>query len=114
MHQHERPKNPPALRPFPLPILTSSLRRLRRTPFVPFQQGWGILFSPCRPSRPLGPTSEPRMSNLPTHHEDHPDVISRNARIGLVLFAIYFSLFLLFLLLNVLTPGTMAKSPFDL
>jgi len=54
------------------------------------------------------------MSNLPTHHEDHPDVISRNARIGLVLFAIYFSLFLLFLLLNVLTPGTMAKSPFDL
>ena len=53
------------------------------------------------------------MSNLPTHHEDHPDVISRNARIGLVLFAIYFALFLLFLLLNVLSPDTMAKATFE-
>ena len=54
------------------------------------------------------------MSNLPAHHEDHPDVISRNARLGLVLFAVYFSLFLVFLLLNVLSPDTMAKSTFEL
>ena len=62
------------------------------------------------PGNPL----EPDMSTLPTHHEDHPDVISRNARIGLVLFAVYFALFLLFLLLNVLTPDTMAKSTLEL
>jgi hypothetical protein len=51
--------------------------------------------------------SNPPPSALPEHHEDHPDVISRNAAIGLFLFAIYFSLFLLFLLLNVLSPKTM-------
>ena len=54
------------------------------------------------------------MSNLPAHHEDHPEIISRNATLGLLLFAVYFSLFLLFLLLNVLSPDTMAKSTFEL
>jgi uncharacterized BrkB/YihY/UPF0761 family membrane protein len=50
------------------------------------------------------------MSNLHEHHEDHPDVISRNALAGLALFAIYFGIFLLFLLLNVLSPKTMAMT----
>lgn len=50
------------------------------------------------------------MSNLPEHHEDHPDVISRNALAGLALFAIYFAIFLLFLLMNVLSPKTMAMT----
>ncbi len=45
------------------------------------------------------------MSELPLHHEDHPAVISRNARIGLALFAVYFSLYVGFLLLNVFAPA---------
>jgi hypothetical protein len=52
-------------------------------------------------------STTPTPSSLPEHHEDHPDVISRNATIGLFLFAIYFALFLFFLLLNVLSPNTM-------
>ena len=48
------------------------------------------------------------MSDLPTHHEEHPDVISHNARVGLVLFVLYFLLYLGFLFLNVLSPKTMA------
>lgn len=47
---------------------------------------------------------------LPSHHEDHPDVISRNARLGLGLFAVYFALFLAFLLLNVFKPTLMAAT----
>jgi len=48
------------------------------------------------------------MAELPSHHEDHPDVISHNARTGLMLFVLYFALFLAFLFLNVLWPETMA------
>ena len=48
------------------------------------------------------------MSELHPHHEDHPDVISHNARMGLGLFVLYFVLYIGFLLLNVFLPGTMA------
>lgn len=54
--------------------------------------------------------STPPPTPLPEHHEDHPDVISSNAAIGLFLFAIYFALFLLFLLLNVFQPKTMTMT----
>ena len=54
------------------------------------------------------------MTELPAHHEDHPDVISRNARSGLMLFAIYFALFLGFVLLNVFSPATMTRETIPL
>jgi hypothetical protein len=47
---------------------------------------------------------------LPPHHEDHPRIISRNARIGLVLFCIYFLLYAGFILANVLKPAWMAST----
>ena len=53
------------------------------------------------------------MSELPSHHEDHPDVISRNARLGLALFTLYFLLFATFLSLNVFAPETMAQTSFE-
>jgi uncharacterized membrane protein (DUF485 family) len=57
---------------------------------------------------------EPAMSQLPEHHEDHPEVITRNARAGLLLFAIYFAIFVIFLLLNVFTPETMTMTAIPL
>ena len=49
-------------------------------------------------------------NNLPEHHEDHPDVITRNARRGLFLFVIYFALYAAFLGVNVFSPETMTKT----
>ena len=54
------------------------------------------------------------MSNLPAHHEDHPEVISRNARAGLALFCVYFAVFVGFLLLNVFSPKTMSATELPL
>ena len=51
---------------------------------------------------------------LPEHHEDHPVVISRNARRGLVLFAIYFALYMGFLLVNVFWPEAMGLTALPL
>ena len=53
-------------------------------------------------------------SNLPEPHEDHPGVISRNARVGIVLFLIYFGLYAGFLLLNVFAPRVMSDSTLPL
>ena len=47
---------------------------------------------------------------LPEHHEDHPAVVSRNARIGLGLFLLYFAFYAGFLLLNVFAPRVMSES----
>lgn len=44
------------------------------------------------------------------HHEDHPAVISRNARIGLGLFLLYFLIYVGFLLLNVFCPSLMSDN----
>ena len=52
-------------------------------------------------------------AELPEHHEDHPAVVSRNARRGLVLFAIYFALYMGFLLVNVYAPEKMAQREFQ-
>ena len=58
---------------------------------------------------------EARVSQeLPEHHEDHPTVISRNARIGLSLFLLYFAVYAGFLLLNVFAPRAMSESSFHL
>lgn len=50
------------------------------------------------------------MSQLPEHHEDHPVVVSRNARWGLVLFLIYFAIYAGYLLLNVFAPRAMSEN----
>src|SRR5438552_1627446 len=49
-------------------------------------------------------------SEIPRDHEDHPEMISRASRRGLVLFFIYFALYVLFLLLNVFKPEAMAET----
>ena len=49
---------------------------------------------------------------LPEHHEDHPDVISRNARHGLALFVIYLALYGGFVGLNVFYPSVLAQTVF--
>ena len=41
------------------------------------------------------------------HHDDHPGVISRNARNGLVLFTIYVLLYGGFIFLSVFTPNAL-------
>jgi uncharacterized membrane protein (DUF485 family) len=41
---------------------------------------------------------------------DHPAVISHNARVGLGLFALYFAFYVCFLLLNVFSPRTMSDN----
>ena len=68
------------------------------------------------PRDPLTPPSpaDSSISSLPRHHEDHPEVISRNARRGLVLFLIYFAMYAAFLLVNVFWPETMARTTISL
>ena len=46
------------------------------------------------------------------HHEDHPHVVSRNARVGLVLFAIYVLLYGGFIFLAVFQTPLMGMSVF--
>jgi predicted membrane protein len=50
------------------------------------------------------------MTNLPVHHEDHPAVVSPNARIGLALLVLYFAAFVGLLLLNVFSPQVMSET----
>lgn len=45
------------------------------------------------------------------HHDDQPRIIARNARYGLILFAIYVVLYLGFMLLSVLRPDLMDAEP---
>jgi len=52
---------------------------------------------------------------MPDHHdENHPVVISRNARVGLRLFVIYFLFYAGYLLLNVFSPRTMSETAIPL
>ncbi len=44
------------------------------------------------------------------HHEDHPHVVSRNARYGLILFALYVALYAGFMVLAVFRTELMGKS----
>ncbi len=55
------------------------------------------------------------MSNpLHPHHEDHPDIISRNARQGLILFLIYFALYGGFIALNIFRPAWLSETSIPL
>jgi uncharacterized membrane protein (DUF485 family) len=45
----------------------------------------------------------------PDHPDNHPQTISRNARNGLILFAIYVVLYLGFMLLNAFEPQRMQQ-----
>lgn len=46
------------------------------------------------------------------HHDDHPTVISRNQRNGLILFSLYLALYAGFMLLSAFNPEAMASRPF--
>ncbi len=52
----------------------------------------------------------PMPPSVPEHHEDHPDVIGRNARRGLALFILYFSLYGTFIALNIFKPESMGET----
>lgn len=53
------------------------------------------------------------MSDDPHHDQDnHPDISSRNARYGIVLFLAYLVLYGGFMLLNAYRPQLMSKTPF--
>jgi heme/copper-type cytochrome/quinol oxidase subunit 3 len=49
-------------------------------------------------------------SPLHKHHEDHPDNISKNMRIGMVLFLIYTAFFGGFIYMHVAHPAAMAST----
>ncbi|HZN66348.1 MAG TPA: DUF485 domain-containing protein [Tepidisphaeraceae bacterium] len=52
------------------------------------------------------------MSEHPPGHDDHPETISRNARVGLWLFGVYLLLYGGFMALNAFFPQRMAAAPF--
>ena len=54
------------------------------------------------------------MAELHSNHEDHPEIISHNARMGLILFSLYFAMYIGFLLLNVLAPEKMSLTAIPL
>src|SRR5947207_2100233 len=49
---------------------------------------------------------------VPHGHEDHPDIIGRNSRYGLMLFGVYVLLYGGFMALNAFWPEMMKKTPF--
>jgi uncharacterized membrane protein (DUF485 family) len=48
----------------------------------------------------------------PVHDDHHPETVSRNARVGLALFAVYLFLYGGFMALNAFFPHKMASAPF--
>ena len=64
-------------------------------------------------SRPVDyPSAPPAEPAGPPPHDDHPETISRNARVGLALFAVYLVLYGGFMALNAFFPQRMAAAPF--
>ena len=51
-------------------------------------------------------------ANKPPHDDEHPELSSRNARMGLVLFVIYSAIYAGFMGLNAFSPLTMKWAPF--
>jgi len=49
-------------------------------------------------------------SDLPTHHEDHPETISRNAARGMLLFILYLALYGTFVAINIFDPDKMSQT----
>ena len=52
------------------------------------------------------------MSEHPVPDDHHPQTVTRNARIGLALFAVYLVLYGGFVALNAFYPKEMARAPF--
>ena len=48
----------------------------------------------------------------PVHDDHHPETVSRNARVGLVLFTVYLLLYGGFMVMNAFFPEKMARAPF--
>ena len=48
----------------------------------------------------------------PVHDDHHPETVSRNARVGLVLFAVYCVLYGGFMVMNAFFPERMGRAPF--
>ena len=48
----------------------------------------------------------------PVHDDHHPETVSRNARVGLALFAVYCLLYGGFMAMNAFFPQRMAAAPF--
>ena len=48
----------------------------------------------------------------PVHDDHHPETVSRNARVGLVLFAVYCVLYGGFMVMNAFFPERMGQAPF--
>ena len=63
-------------------------------------------FGMGEPAGTLHPVSEP------VHDDHHPQTVSRNARVGLALFAVYLVLYAGFMALNAFYPQRMATAPF--
>ena len=51
------------------------------------------------------------MNDKPTHDDEHPELSSRNARMGLVLFILYLVFYGGFMGLNAFSPLTMKATP---
>jgi uncharacterized membrane protein (DUF485 family) len=57
--------------------------------------------------------SDPQVPAHPRVHDDHhPETVSRNARVGLALFAVYLVLYGGFMALNAFAPERMGSAPF--
>ena len=50
--------------------------------------------------------------NIPPHEDDRPEISARNARYGLLLFAVYVVLYAGFMGLSAFEPQLMSKTPF--
>ena len=48
----------------------------------------------------------------PVHDDHHPETVTRNARVGLALFAVYLVLYGGFMALNAFYPQQMSRAPF--
>ena len=53
----------------------------------------------------------PELNNSP-RDDDHPEISARNARYGLLLFAVYVTLYAGFMGLSAFEPQLMSKTPF--
>ena len=60
------------------------------------------------------PSDAPAPADPPgrPHDDHHPETVTRNARVGLALFAVYLVLYAGFMALNAFFPHRMAQAPF--
>jgi uncharacterized membrane protein (DUF485 family) len=53
---------------------------------------------------------KPSPENPSAHNDEHPELSARNARSGLILFAIYFAIYAVFVGLAAFSPETMGQA----